>query len=108
LIGANFAHDWRTEHPQDAVIVLDVLAYAGSRMGRARVEKTSGPVSALGNIGDRPLAEAVLPERTIDAVVHCVAQPHADCSMFGPDQFIRTNIVGTHSLLTACRQVWVE
>ena len=107
FIGANFVHYWRREHPTDPIVVLDALTYAGNRMSLSSLEGTSGFSFTRGDIADRPLVERVLREHQVDTVVHFAAESHVDRSIVGPDKFVETNIVGTHSLLKACRQVWL-
>lgn len=105
FIGANFVHHWRTAHPADDIVVLDLLTYAGNR---ASIDGISGVDLVVGDIGDTALVERLLTERRIDTIVHFAAESHVDRSIAGPDAFIETNIVGTHSLLKAARKVWLD
>lgn len=108
FIGSNFVHHWLKEHPGDRLVVLDVLTYAGNAsnlepvMGRAEFRFVRG------DICDTPLVEQLLREERIDTLVHFAAESHVDRSIEGPDAFIHTNVVGTHSLLKAARRVWLE
>ncbi len=61
-----------------------------------------------GNICDTPLVEKLLREHKLDVIVHFAAESHVDRSISGPDAFIETNVYGTHSMLKAARQVWLE
>lgn len=108
FIGANFVHYWRKEHPADSVIVLDALTYAGNRMSLSSLEGQSGFSFVHGNIADQSLVEGILRRRRVETVVHFAAESHVDRSILGPDPFIETNVIGTHSLLKACRRVWLE
>ncbi len=94
-------------YPSDALTVLDALTYAGNRDSiRALIE--SGAVHFVhGDIRDQTLVERLLRDRGVDIVVHFAAESHVDRSISGPDAFIETNVVGTHSLLKAARQVWL-
>ena len=105
FIGANFVHHWRTAHPADEVVVLDLLTYAGNR---ASIDHVAGVDLVVGDIGDTALVEQLLIERRIDTIVHFAAESHVDRSIIGPDAFIDTNIVGTHSLLKAARKAWLD
>jgi dTDP-glucose 4,6-dehydratase len=105
FIGANFVHYWVKRHPQDRVIVLDALTYAGNRHNLAPVADRCKLV--IGDIGDTKLVESLLREHAIDTLVHFAAESHVDRSITGPDAFVTTNIVGTHSLLKAARAVWL-
>jgi dTDP-glucose 4,6-dehydratase len=106
FIGGNFVHYWREVHPEDRIVVLDALTYAGNRMTLAALEGTRDYTFAHGDIRDQPLVESLLRDHRTDTVVHFAAETHVDRSIHGPDEFIATNVVGTHSLLKACRQVW--
>lgn len=104
FIGGNFAHYWSEHHPDDRIIVLDALTYAGNR------ETLFGATSAElveGDIRNQDLVENLLKEREIATIVHFAAESHVDRSISGPDAFIDTNILGTNSLLKAARSVWL-
>ena len=105
FIGGNFVHYWTQNHPEDEVIVLDALTYAGNRStleGAARTELIED------DIRNQALVEHVLRDRDIRTIVHFAAESHVDRSITGPDAFIDTNILGTNSLLKAARAVWLE
>lgn len=105
FIGGNFMHYWRAHHPDDELTVLDALTYAGNPSTIADVRNVD---LVVGNICDTQLVERLLRERQIDTLVHFAAESHVDRSISAPDDFIETNIVGTHSLLKAARSVWLE
>ncbi|MBX7483959.1 dTDP-glucose 4,6-dehydratase [Qipengyuania qiaonensis] len=105
FIGGNFVHYWAERHPDDAVIVLDCLTYAGNEATIARVEQVE---LVVGDIRDNKLVENLIREREIATVVHFAAESHVDRSISGPDAFIDTNILGTNSLLKAARAVWLD
>lgn len=105
FIGGNFVHYWSKAHPDDAVIVLDCLTYAGNRSTIAGVEQAE---LVVGDIRDTDLVEKLLRERQIATIVHFAAESHVDRSITGPDAFIDTNILGTNSLLKAARAVWLD
>jgi dTDP-glucose 4,6-dehydratase len=107
FIGANFVLHWRRSHPEDRLTVLDALTYAGNRRNLAELEGAAGFAFVAGDITDRELVSRLLRQGEIDTVVHFAAESHVDRSILGPDEFIRTNILGTHALLEACRQVWL-
>lgn len=104
FIGGNFVHYWSAHHPDDALVVLDALTYAGNR---STLEGASGAELIVGEIQDTALVEKLLHERAIDTIVHFAAESHVDRSITGPDAFIDTNILGTNSLLKAARAVWL-
>jgi dTDP-glucose 4,6-dehydratase len=108
FIGSNFVHHWLQEHPHDRVVVLDALTYAGNLANLAAVREAPRLRFVRGNICDRSLVECLLREERVDTIVHFAAESHVDRSIEGPDAFLETNIIGTHSLLKAARQVWLE
>ena len=104
FIGGNFVHFWNARHPDDHVIVLDALTYAGNR---STLEGAPNAELIVGDIRDTALVEQLLRDRDIATVVHFAAESHVDRSISGPDAFIDTNILGTNSLLKAARAVWL-
>jgi dTDP-glucose 4,6-dehydratase len=105
FIGGNFVHYWGNSHPDDMVIVLDCLTYAGNRSTIADVPQAE---LVIGDIRDTDLVENLLRERDISTIVHFAAESHVDRSITGPDVFIDTNILGTNSLLKAARSIWLD
>lgn len=105
FIGGNFVHYWAKQHPDDTIVVLDCLTYAGNRSTIAGVEQAE---LVVGDIRDTDLVETLLRERDVSTLVHFAAESHVDRSITGPDAFIDTNILGTNSLLKAARKVWLD
>lgn len=105
FIGANFVHYWRKRHPQDVLVVLDALTYAGNK---ANLEGADDVLFVHGDIRDGDLVEKLLREHTVDTLVHFAAESHVDRSIHGPDAFVDTNVVGTHELLKVARRVWLD
>jgi dTDP-glucose 4,6-dehydratase len=108
FIGANFTHYWLARHPEDTVVVLDALTYAGNL---ANVEPAiSNPrlTFVQGDIRTAGLAEALLRDHAISSLVHFAAETHVDRSIAAPEPFLETNVLGTYELLRAARQVWIE
>ncbi|UIP27214.1 dTDP-glucose 4,6-dehydratase [Photobacterium sp. TLY01] len=108
FIGANFVHYWLANHTDDKVVVLDALTYAGNQANLASVAEHPNLVFVHGNICDTNLVETLLKEYQLDTIVHFAAESHVDRSITGPDAFIETNIIGTHSLLKAAKKVWID
>ncbi|MBM0740902.1 dTDP-glucose 4,6-dehydratase [Phormidium sp. CLA17] len=104
FIGANFVHYWCQKYPVDRVVVLDALTYAGNRQTLAALDDHPNFRFVKGDICDRPLVDALLQEEAIDTLVHFAAESHVDRSILGPDAFVRTNVVGSFTLLEAFRQ----
>ena len=108
FIGTNFVYYWLNKYPEDHVVVLDALTYAGNRENLSKAEKNPRFEFVHGNILDQPLVESLLTNHKIDTLVHFAAESHVDRSIHGPDEFINTNIVGTHTLLKAAKKVWLD
>ena len=108
FIGANFVHFWLAEHPGDRLLVLDALTYAGNLANLPAAGERAEFRFVHGNICDTPLVERLLREERLDTIVHFAAESHVDRSIEGPDAFVQTNVVGTHSMLKAARRVWLE
>ena len=105
FIGGNFVHYWNARHPDDRVLVLDALTYAGNRSTLAGATNAE---LVTGDIRDTDLVERLLREHAVTTLVHFAAESHVDRSISGPDVFVDTNILGTHSLLKAARTVWLS
>ncbi|NDY74535.1 dTDP-glucose 4,6-dehydratase [Desulfobacter hydrogenophilus] len=108
FIGTNFVYYWLKNHPADPIIALDALTYAGNRDNLRQAEASPNFEFVHGNILDQSLVETLLSTRNIDTIVHFAAESHVDRSIQGPDAFIETNIVGTHTLLKAVKNIWLN
>ena len=108
FIGTNFVYYWLDKYPEDRVIVLDALTYAGNLENLINAEKNPKFEFVHGNILDQPLVEHLLKQHDIDMIVHFAAESHVDRSIAGPDAFINTNILGTYSLLKAAKKIWLD
>jgi len=108
FIGANFVHYWMNKHPEDKIVVLDALTYAGNIANLDNVKTQENFTFVQGNICDQALIEQLLTDHCIGTLVHFAAESHVDRSITGPDAFIETNIIGTYSLLKAAKKVWLD
>lgn len=108
FIGSNFVHHWVEHYPTDRVVVLDALTYAGNRNNLADLDDHPYLRFVKGDICDRPALDQLLAEEAITTVVHFAAESHVDRSILGPDAFVRTNVVGTFTLLESFRQHWLN
>jgi dTDP-glucose 4,6-dehydratase len=108
FIGANFVRHWLANAREGRVVVFDALTYAGNIDNLAGLDADPRYVFVKGDICDEATVRALLEQHRIDTVVHFAAESHVDRSILGPDDFIRTNIVGTHSLLKAAKALWVD
>ncbi len=102
FIGANFVHYWRAEHASDRIVVLDALTYAGNPASLPPRDAAFELV--VGDIGDPALVESLVTGQSIDQIVHFAAESHVDRSITGPEDFLRTNVMGTYVLLESARR----
>ena len=107
FIGANFVHYWTSQHPADRVVAYDALTYAGNLASLESLRGQANFSFVHADICDHQRVLATLREHDVDVIVHFAAESHVDRSISGPDAFIETNVVGTHSLLKAAREVWL-
>ncbi len=108
FIGANFVHYWARAHPEDVIVGYDALTYAGNLANLDSLRDNPNFSFVHANICDSDRVVAVMRQHSIDTLVHFAAESHVDRSITGPDEFIETNIVGTHALLKAARKVWLD
>lgn len=107
FIGVNFVYYWCRKYPTDRVFVLDALTYAGNQASLTPLIAEHKIQFVKGTICDQTLVESLLRKNDIDTLINFAAESHVDRSISGPDAFIETNIIGTHALLKAARQVWL-
>jgi dTDP-glucose 4,6-dehydratase len=105
FIGANFVLGARGQNAA-RIINLDRLTYAGNLKNLAAVADDPQHLFVRGDIADRELVGQLLKEHQPQAVVHFAAESHVDRSIYGPQAFIETNVMGTFHLLEAVRQYW--
>ncbi|MBU0823379.1 MAG: dTDP-glucose 4,6-dehydratase [Alphaproteobacteria bacterium] len=105
FIGSNFVRYLRDKSPDRGIVVLDLLTYAGNRASLKGIDNVE---LVVGDIRDTDLVRQLLTTRKIDTIVHFAAESHVDRSIEGPDAFIDTNIIGTHSLLKAAKAEWLD
>jgi dTDP-glucose 4,6-dehydratase len=105
FIGVNFVRYWREKHPADKIVVLDALTYAGNA---ASLNGVDGALLVQADIRDFDQNLKLMIEHSVDTVVHFAAESHVDRSIHGPDAFLDTNILGTHALLKAAKNAWLD
>ncbi len=108
FIGSNFVRYLLLNEPDVRVINLDILSYAGSQENLKDLPFAGRHTFIRGDICDRPLVDHLFHLHHIDTVVHFAAETHVDRSILFPDHFVRTNTIGTFTLLEAARQYWIQ
>lgn len=105
FIGSNFVRYWANRHPEDTIVIVDVLTYAGN-MANINDLLSASCLFFKADINDTEFMQSLLREHALDTIVHFAAESHVDRSIETPDAFIEANVLGTHSLLKAARKVW--
>lgn len=99
FIGSNFIRYWLTQHPDDSIVNLDKLTYAGNLENLADVASSNNYNFVHGDVCDPEIVNPLVYES--DIVVHFAAESHVDRSILEPGIFVQTNVVGTQVLLQA-------
>jgi len=105
FIGGNFVLDWLAKS-DEVVINLDKLTYAGNMETLASLGNDARHVFVHADIGDSDTVAALLAEHRPRAVVNFAAESHVDRSIYAPEDFIQTNVVGTFRMLECVRSYW--
>ena len=108
FIGSNFVFHMLREHPQDRVICLDKLTYAGNLSTLAPVMGQDNFRFVKADICDRGAVYSLFEEEHPDVVVNFAAESHVDRSIENPAIFLETNIMGTAVLMDACRKYGIQ
>jgi dTDP-glucose 4,6-dehydratase len=106
FIGANFVLYWRRLHPNDSIMVIDALTYAGNRANLDAMQQDKQFEFVHGDICDARLVHSLFRRHDFDFVVHFAAESHVDRSIVSSGAFVRTNVVGTHTLLDCTLNAW--
>ena len=101
FIGSNFIRYWLQNNPNDNIVNLDVLSYAGNLENLKEVEKNLNYKFVKGDICDEKLVNEVV--AGVDLIVHFAAESHVDRSVMSSEDFIKTNVMGTRVLLDAAK-----
>jgi dTDP-glucose 4,6-dehydratase len=108
FIGSNFIYYMLQNHPEDRVVCLDSLTYAGNLSTLMPAMKNSQFRFIKVDICDRPGVYKVFEEEKPDIVVNFAAESHVDRSIADPELFLRTNIIGTSVMMDACRKYGIK
>lgn len=105
FIGGNFVLDWFKEN-NESIINIDALTYAGNPDTLVSLIQNKKHFFVHGNITDSELVDSLFTKYNPRAVINFAAESHVDRSIHGPDEFIKTNIIGTFRLLESARKYW--
>ena len=108
FIGSNFIFYMLKNHPQDRIICLDKLTYAGNLSTLEPVMKNPNFRFVKGDICDRKAIDQLFQEEHPEIIVNFAAESHVDRSIEDPEVFLRTNILGTAVLMDACRKYGIK
>lgn len=104
FIGSNFVYHMLKAHPDDKIVCVDCLTYAGNMSTLAEAMKNERFVFYKTNICDRAGIYKIFETEHPDIVVNFAAESHVDRSIETPEIFLQTNILGTQVMMDACRK----
>ncbi len=104
FIGSNFAYYQLEKHPEDRLVILDALTYAGNLSSLEKALTHSNVRFVKGDIADRGTVQTLFEDEKPDILVNFAAESHVDRSIEAPEIFLRTNVMGTQVLMDACRK----
>ena len=102
FIGSNFIHYWVLNHPEDQITNLDKLTYAGNLENLSSLESNPNYKFVKGDICDKDLVDQLV--SSADIIVHFAAETHVDRSILNSGEFVRTNVMGTQTMLEAAKK----
>jgi len=108
FIGSNFVQMVLSEHPDNLIVNLDKLTYAGNLENLADFMEHPNHKFIKGDICDGPLVEKLIDQYRLDTIINFAAESHVDRSITEPKLFIETNVTGTLALLEAARDKNLE
>ena len=108
FIGSNFVYYELNNHPEDEIICLDALTYAGNMETLAEAQKNPQFKFVKADIADRTAVYKLFEAEKPDVVVNFAAESHVDRSIENPEIFLQTNVIGTSVLLDACRKYGIQ
>ena len=108
FIGGNFVHYMVNKYPEDMIVNLDLLTYAGNLETLKPVEDKPNYRFVRGDIADREFIFKLFEEEKFDVVINFAAESHVDRSISDPGIFVKTNVLGTTTLLDASREFGVK
>ena len=108
FIGSHVVRLFVTKYPDYRIVNLDKLTYAGNLANLRDIENAPNYTFVRGDICDYEAMRALFAEYAVDGVIHLAAESHVDRSITDPEAFVRTNVMGTTTLLDACRTYGIK
>ncbi len=108
FIGGNFVHYMVNTYPDDEIVNLDLLTYAGNLETLKPVENKPNYRFYRGDIADREFIYDLFEKEKFDVVINFAAESHVDRSITNPEIFVQTNVLGTTTLLDACNRYGIK
>jgi dTDP-glucose 4,6-dehydratase len=108
FIGTHLVKHWVRTYPNQLVINVDLLTYAGNLENLRDIENSENYKFIKGDIRDADFLSQLFKDYPIDSVIHLAAESHVDRSITDPQSFLETNILGTFQLLNACKNAWKD
>ncbi|MBQ8342150.1 MAG: dTDP-glucose 4,6-dehydratase [Clostridia bacterium] len=108
FIGGNFVHYMLKKYPEDRIVCIDKLTYAGNMSTLAPVMDNPNFRFCKTDICDRAAVYAIFEEEKPDVVINFAAESHVDRSIENPEVFLQTNILGTQVMMDACRKYGIQ
>ena len=108
FIGSNFIYFQLKNHPDDRIVCLDALTYAGNLKTLKDAMENPSFRFVKADIADREAVDRLFEEEKPDIIVNFAAESHVDRSITNPEIFLRTNIMGTQVLMDACRRYGIK
>lgn len=108
FIGSHVVRLFVTKYPNYKIVNLDKLTYAGNLENLRDIEDSPNYTFVKGDITDEGFVFELFHEQHFDGVLHLAAESHVDRSISNPMEFIKTNVIGTVTLLNAAKEAWKD
>jgi len=108
FIGSHLTRLFVNKYPEYTIVNLDKLTYAGNLENLRDIEHQQNYNFVKGDIGDTELVKNLFKEYSFTGILHCAAESHVDRSISDPLAFVKTNVLGTVSLLQVAKDSWLD
>ena len=106
FIGSHLTRLFVNKYPDYTIVNLDALTYAGNLNNLKDIDQAANYHFVKGDITDMPLLQQLFTDHNFSAVLHCAAESHVDRSITDPLAFVKTNVLGTATLLQVAKEHW--